>query len=132
MKTKISPTRRNNPPATALGTSRRRNGRPPDRRSSAVSHVTPADGNIFADLGFPSEEAENLKIRAQLMGELQDLITDVTQADAGRLLGVAQPRISDLKRGKIGLFTVDALVNMLGRAGIKVRVSLLRPKKSAA
>jgi len=52
--------------------------------------------------------------------------------EAGRLLGVTQPRISDLKRGKIGQFTVDALLNMLGHAGIKVRVTFSRPKKSAA
>lgn len=97
-----------------------------------MSHVTPANGNIFADMGFPPGEAENLKIRAQLMSELLELITDVTQAEAGRLLGVTQPRVSDLKRGKIGLFTVDALVNMLGHAGIRVRVSISRPKKGAA
>ena len=66
------------------------------------------------------------------MSELRDLIADVTQVEAARLLGVTQPRVSDLKRGKIGLFTIDALVNMLARAGIKMRVTLSRPKKSAA
>ena len=94
--------------------------------------MTPVDGNVFADLGFSPEEAENLKVRAQLMRELRALIADVTQVEAARLLGISQPRISDLKRGKIGLFTIDALVNMLGHAGIKLRVSLSRAKKSAA
>jgi len=107
------------------------------RRASAkaaatVTHVTPADGNVFADLGFPPEEAENLKVRAQLMRELRSLIADVTQVGAARLLGISQPRVSDLKRGKIGLFTIDALVNMLGHAGVRLRVSLLRAKRSAA
>jgi predicted XRE-type DNA-binding protein len=132
MNTKIPPKRRNKPAATRRGSSRRRNGRPPVGKSSFVSHVTPADGNIFADLGFPAEEAENLKVRAQLMSELQSVIADTTQVEAGRLLGVTQPRVSDLKRGKIGLFTVDALVNMLGHAGIRVRVSISRPRKSVA
>jgi predicted XRE-type DNA-binding protein len=73
-------------------------------------------------LGFSPEEAENLKLRSILMGELTALIhaRDLTQADAGALLGVAQPRVSDLLRGKIERFTIDALVNMLGRAGVHV------------
>jgi predicted XRE-type DNA-binding protein len=107
------------------------------RRASAkaattVSHVTPTDGNVFADLGFSPAEAENLKVRAQLMRELRSLIAGVTQVEAARLLGISQPRVSDLKRGKIGLFTIDALVNMLGHAGVRLRVSLFRAKRSAA
>jgi predicted XRE-type DNA-binding protein len=57
------------------------------------------------------------------MRELQIQITNVIQTKAGRLLGVTQPRISDLKRGKIGLFTIDAPVNMLGRARVSTRSS---------
>ena len=131
MKAKTSQARGAKSAVTERGASRRRKGQPPDE-SDVVSHVTPADGNIFADLGFSPEEAENLKVRAKLMSELRDLIADVTQVEAARLLGVTQPRVSDLKRGKIGLFTIDALVNMLARAGIKMRVTLSRPKKSAA
>lgn len=90
------------------------------------THVTPAGGNVFADLGFAPEEAENLRVRAQLMDEVRRLIESrgVTQAQAGELLGVAQPRVSDLLRGKIGLFTIDALVNMLAHAGVAVSVSV--------
>lgn len=113
--------------AAARKLSRRSNGQP-----SGTAHVTPADGNVFADLGFSEEEAENLKVRAQLMRELRQVIADVTQVEAAHLLGVTQPRVSDLKRGKIGLFTIDALVNMLAHAGIRMRVSLSRAKKSAA
>jgi len=66
------------------------------------------------------------------MRKLRDVIVDLTQVDAAELLGVAQPRVSDLKRGKIGLFTIDALVNMLARAGVTVRVSLSRSKDTPA
>jgi predicted XRE-type DNA-binding protein len=94
-----------------------------------VSHVTPAIGNVFADIGFPPVEAENLKLRSQLMSALLDLITKrgLTQVQAAQLLGVAQPRISDLSRGRIDRFTVDALVNMLTNAGVKVRLLIGRP-----
>lgn len=89
-------------------------------------HMTPAGGNVFADLGFPPDEAENLKIRAQLMSEVQGIIKErgLTQTEAAVLFGVKQPRISDLVRGKIGLFTIDALINMLAHAGIAVRVQV--------
>lgn len=48
----------------------------------------------------------------------------LTQAQAARLLGVTQPRISDLMRGKIDLFSLDTLVNMLAAAGMKVEMKL--------
>ena len=107
--------------------------RPRARATAAVrgslagsAHVTPGGSNVFADLGFEAEEAENLKVRAQLMSELRRLIETrgLTQAEAGALLGVAQPRVSDLTRGKIGLFTIDALVNMLAHAGAGVSISV--------
>jgi len=62
--------------------------------------------------------AENLKIRAALMQELSAYIerSGMTQAQAARRLGVTQPRISDLTRGKIDLFSIDTLVNMLAAA----------------
>lgn len=93
-------------------------------RLRSSTDVTPAGGNVFADLGFSPKEAENLKIRSLLMSELRDLITGLTQVSAAQLLGVSQPRISDLKRGKIGLFTIDALVNMLASAGAELRISV--------
>jgi predicted XRE-type DNA-binding protein len=90
------------------------------------AHVTPAGGNVFADLGFAPDEAQNLKVRAQLMDEIRRLVErrDLTQVQAGALLGVSQPRVSDLLRGKIGLFTIDALVNMLAHAAVHVSISV--------
>ena len=80
-------------------------------------------GNVFKDLGFPSEEAEHLKVRAELMIQLTKVLKrrGLTQAKAAKLLGVSQPRISDLVRGKIDRFSIDTLVEMLGHAGIHVR-----------
>ncbi len=60
------------------------------------------------------EEAENMKLRSVLMTALKNQITraEMSQAQAAKLFGVTQPRISDLMRGKINLFGLDALVNM--------------------
>ncbi len=85
----------------------------------------PAKGNVFRDLGFGPEEAENLRIRADLMIALSKLIENrgLTQVQAAKLLGVSQPRVSDLVRGKIERFSVDTLIGMLGAAGVRVRVT---------
>lgn len=78
-----------------------------------------SSGNVFRDLGFPAEEAENLRIRSELMARLGRVIEDegLTQGEAARLLGVSQPRVSALVRGKIDLFSIDTLVKMLSRVG---------------
>lgn len=92
----------------------------------AVEHVTPAGGNIFLDLGFPPEEAENLKIRSRLMSEMIRTIRErgLKQKKAAELFGVSQPRISDLTRGKIDEFSIDSLINMLAHAGMTVDLSI--------
>jgi predicted XRE-type DNA-binding protein len=71
-------------------------------------------------------EAENLKVRAALMAELSAYINQagLTQAQAARRFGVTQPRISDLVRGKIDLFSIDTLVNMLSAAGLQLNVEV--------
>lgn len=95
--------------------------------------MTRGSDNVFADLGFPPEEAENLKVRTDLMNALIALIErrGLTQARAARLFGVSQPRVSDLNRGKIDKFSVDTLMAMLWHAGIRVRV-VLSPRRRAA
>jgi predicted XRE-type DNA-binding protein len=64
--------------------------------------------------------AENMKIRSVLMQELVAYINNagMTQGEAAKQFGVTQPRISDLMRGKIDLFGIDTLVNMLTSAGL--------------
>lgn len=92
--------------------------------------ITHGSGNVFEDLGFDAEEAANLKLRSTLAIELARYVEaeGLTQAEAADRLGVTQPRVSDLVRGKLDRFTVDALVNMLARVGrrIEVRVTLAR------
>jgi len=79
-------------------------------------------GSIFDDLGFSETESENLKIRAGLMRAIEKYIADhqLTQAAAAKVMGVYQPRISDLLQGKIDKFTIDMLVNMLSKAHVSV------------
>lgn len=69
-------------------------------------------------------EAENMKLRSGLMMVLERHIRarSWTQAEAARQLGVTQPRISDLLRGKIDLFSLDMLVRMVGAAGLHVEL----------
>ena len=98
-----------------------------------VEHVTPADGNVFADLGFEPAEAENLHIRTGLMIQILRMMNErgLKQKQAAVLFGVSQPRISDLKRGKIDEFNIDSLVNMLGHAGIRIDLAF-RPIEQPA
>lgn len=69
-------------------------------------------------------EAENMKLRSELMMALKKHIarTEMSQAQAAKLFGVTQPRVSDLMRGKINLFGIDALVNMAAAAGLHVEI----------
>lgn len=90
-----------------------------------ITHTT--KGSIFDDLEFSPEEAANLKARASMMREILIYIEEnhLTQKKAAKLLGVTQPRISDLKRGKIKLFTIDMLIKMFSRIGkhIELRIN---------
>ncbi|WP_133648915.1 helix-turn-helix domain-containing protein [Paraburkholderia flava] len=67
-------------------------------------------------------EAENMRLRSELMIALKRQIeaAGMSQSDAAKLFGVTQPRVSDLVRGKINLFGLDALVNMAAAAGLHV------------
>jgi predicted XRE-type DNA-binding protein len=78
-------------------------------------------------------EAEHLRIRADLMLEVERIIEarGLTQAEAAKLLHVTQPRISDLIRGKLERFSIDTLVEMLSRAGVDVMVKVRRRKDAA-
>lgn len=78
------------------------------------------------------EEAENMKLRSVLMMALKKHIerTEMSQAQAAKLFGVTQPRISDLMRGKVGVSGLDALVNMVSAADMHIEMRILsEPKK---
>jgi len=71
-------------------------------------------------------QAENMKVRSALMIALKARIEaeGLSQVNAAKLFGVTQPRISDLLRGKITLFSIDTLINMLAAAGLHVELQI--------
>ena len=88
--------------------------------------VTPSTGNVFRDLGFRREEAGHLLVRADLMIQVQKLLASrrLKQREAAKMLRVSEHRVSDLLRGRIDLFSTDALIDMLTRLGARVRLSV--------
>jgi predicted XRE-type DNA-binding protein len=91
------------------------------------SAIEPSSGNVYLDLGFSLAEAEYLLLRSQLMLMVSRLIADrkLTQVQAAQLLGVSQPRVSDVVRGRVERFTIDALVEMLANAGVRLEIAAL-------
>lgn len=102
----------------------------------ASRHITPANGNVFADLGFSEEEAQRLHadsqakiaqtiaLKEQLMTEIGSWITrqNLRQSDAAKVLQVSRPRVSDVVNKKTDKFTLDALILMLSLAGKQVKL----------
>jgi len=95
--------------------------------------VTPSTGNVFRDLGFRRQEAEHLLVRADLLIQVQKIIASrgLKQREAARLLHVSQPRVSHLLRGRIDLFSTDALIDMLAYLGARVRLTVKPSRRSA-
>ncbi len=83
--------------------------------------------SVWDALEDTPEAAENMKLRSTLMMALKDHIlkADISQAEAAKLFGVTQQRVSDLMRGKINLFALDALVNMAASAGMRIEMRVL-------
>ena len=98
-----------------------------------MTRIRRSSGNVFKDLGFPAREAAHLLIRSDLMIQLTKTLKErrLTQVRAARLLGVSQPRVSDLVRGRIDLFSIDTLVEMLARLGVSVSLRIRRSKRVA-
>lgn len=84
--------------------------------------------SIWDAIEVTPEAAENMKLRSALLIALTEHIARQgwTQKEAAARLGVTQPRISDLKRGKIGLFGLDTLVNMAVAAGLHVEMRIAK------
>ena len=82
--------------------------------------------SVWSAIEATPASAENMKLRSMLMTALRDHIVQqgLTQSRAAKLLGVTQPRISDLMRGRIDLFAIDTLVNMLSAAGLHVEMRI--------
>ena len=88
-------------------------------------HVTPAGRSVFYDL-FPAERAVEMEMRAQLLVGLEQWLdkSRMTQTESAKVLGVTQARVSDIKRGKINRFSMDLLVRLAARAGLKPKLKL--------
>ena len=97
------------------------------------TRVRRSSGNVYRDLGFPPEEAANVQARADMMIQLTRILEArrLTQAAAAKLLGVTQPRVSDLVRGRIDRFSLDNLVELLSRVGFRVTF-VLKPARKVA
>ena len=98
--------------------------------STVTKKIGRGTGDVFRDLGFNAEESLNLTLRSELMLRIEQIVakSGLSQREAAKRLGVNQPRLNDLLRGHIQKFSLDALVNMLAQAGMRVE---LRVKKAA-
>jgi predicted XRE-type DNA-binding protein len=81
-----------------------------------------SSGNVFVDLGYSPDEAAILQMRADLMASLRKFIKarKLTQSKAAELLGVSQSRVSDLARGKWEKFSLEMLIILATKAGMRV------------
>ena len=84
--------------------------------------ITKSSGDVFIDLGYSPEEAAILQMRADLMVDLRKFIKAkrITQVKAAEILGVSQSRVSDLIRGKWEKFSLEMLITLATRAGMRV------------
>ena len=91
-----------------------------------AKRITKSSGNIFFDLGFPAHEAAVMLLRAQLAEALRRWMEreDLTQAQAAKQLGIAQPRVSDIARGQVELMSLDYLVGLCAKAHVDVGLRL--------
>ena len=101
--------------------------------AKAETSIRKSSGNVFRDMGFPPDEAAHLLIRADLMIQVERALSRrrLTQVQAAKLLGISQPRVSDLVRGRIDLFSIDTLVDLLARLGVTVRLKTSASKRVA-
>jgi len=90
--------------------------------------------SVWDAIADTKQEAVSMKVRSDLMRALQEWMTNkgCTQTDAATLFGVTQPRISDLVRGRISLFSTDVLLDMAATAGLRPKVTVhITAKKTA-
>ncbi len=83
-------------------------------------------GNVFLDIGFSPGEAQNLRLRSELMTRIEDYYkkSGAIPAAAAKVLGLTTPRFNALLKGKINLFSLDALVNIAVRGGLRLELRI--------
>lgn len=91
-----------------------------------AKRMTKSSGNIFLDLGFPAHEASVMMLRAQLAEALRGWMEreHLTQAQAAKRLDIAQPRVSEIVRGKVELMSLDYLVGLCAKAKVDAGLRL--------
>jgi predicted XRE-type DNA-binding protein len=99
------------------------------KKGTKKIRVEEGSGNVFADLGFPNPEREQLK--ADLTLRIYRLIKtrNLTQADAGKILGIKQPNVSALMRGRSGAFSVERLMEFLTALGQDIEITVKPTRK---
>jgi predicted XRE-type DNA-binding protein len=95
-----------------------------------LGRVERGSGNVFADLALPNPDLALAK--AQLVQHIRDLIAErkLTQAKAGELLGLDQPKVSALVRGRVGGYSIDRLFRFLNALGQRVEITIRPTAKS--
>jgi len=94
--------------------------------NNGVTHVSKGGSNIFEELGFASAEAETLRIKSELMINITQWIRgqELKQVQAAERLGISRPRVSDIMTGKSWKFTIDFLIDLLEKIGMKVDIKI--------
>jgi predicted XRE-type DNA-binding protein len=92
---------------------------------SAEIKVTSSSGNVFADLGLAN--SDELLIKAELVRQISNLIdaTKLTQAEAAKILGIDQPKVSALLNGRLSGFSTDRLFRFLNALGSDVEIRVI-------
>src|SRR5215216_5331289 len=100
------------------------------RNTEQKEAVTRGTGNVFADLGFPDAAERQAKLR--LAYALNQVLEDrhLSQADAAKVLGVTQPKVSALRHYKLAGFSVERLMNLLTALGQDVEIVIRRKPRS--
>ena len=91
--------------------------------------VTPICGNVFADLDLPDPEL--LLAKAKLCAKISRIVRErkLTQKQAAKIMGLTQPNVSDLLRGRLDGFTLDRLFRCLDALGQEIEI-VVRPKRT--
>lgn len=99
------------------------------RKSAKEEAITVGSGNVFADLGIPNPEQELLK--AELTMQIYRIIKqrNLTQTQAGKILGISQPPVSALARNRAGNFSVGRLLDFLTALGQNVEITVKPARK---
>jgi predicted XRE-type DNA-binding protein len=94
--------------------------------TSEEKDFTGSSDNIYADLGIP--DADDMLLKAEIVSEIASTIREreLTQAEAAKLLGINQPKVSQLLRGSFESYTIDRLIRLLGKLNTRISITFHR------